>query len=98
MRKLNPYDIIGHTCDLLGVRYDDLCDTNYRLRSMAWARAVAVGALRHFGSLSYPKIGACFGKEDHTTWMHAHRRFLADPERADWIDRIGKKLSERSAA
>lgn len=46
-----------------------------RVRSVCRPRMMAMGLCRSMTPLSYPQIGFAFGGRDHTTVIHAVRRF-----------------------
>ena len=66
-----------------------------RLRPVLVPRMVAVALARELTGLSYPRLGAAFGR-DHTTAMHACRRVAelvaADPELAGVVRRLRAEL------
>lgn len=73
-------DILRVVTDVTGVSHEEMCGTR-RMRSIAWPRFLACGLIfRLRPDLSYPAIARALGNKDHTTIMHAVRRFNAMKE------------------
>ena len=65
--------IIAVTAEYFGITVDDITGPS-RSRMLVTARQIAMYLCREMTDLSLPKIGAEFGKRDHTTVMHACRK------------------------
>jgi chromosomal replication initiator protein len=67
-----------------------------RKRSIVLARGVAVYIARENYRFKYDEIGKFFGNRDHTTVMHAHRRFklqiVTDLELKNCLEEIEKQI------
>ena len=70
---ISALEVIADTCARLGVLADDVCNGGRHMH-LVIARATIVRILRHHG-LSYPMIGRRLGGRDHTTLIHADRKF-----------------------
>ncbi len=55
-----------------GIALEDMASQR-RARSVARPRQIAMYIVRQITKCSFPKIAASFGKEDHTTVIHAVR-------------------------
>ncbi|MBO0844601.1 MAG: chromosomal replication initiator protein DnaA [Nocardioides sp.] len=65
--------IIAQTAAYFGLSIDELTGPS-RGRHLVMARQIAMYLCRELTDLSLPKIGAQFGKRDHTTVMYADRK------------------------
>lgn len=65
--------IIAQTAAYFGLTIDELTGPS-RSRHLVMARQIAMYLCRELTALSLPKIGAQFGKRDHTTVMYAERK------------------------
>lgn len=67
-----------------------------RKRSMVQARGMAIYIARQEFQYKYEELGRFFGNRDHSTIMHAHRKFqdqlLTDPELRKNIDEITARI------
>jgi chromosomal replication initiator protein len=65
--------IIAVTAEYFGITVEDITGPS-RSRMLVTARQIAMYLCRELTDLSLPKIGAEFGKRDHTTVIHACRK------------------------
>jgi chromosomal replication initiator protein len=75
-------DVQASVAAAFGVRVEDM-KAKKRTKTVAYPRQIAMYLSREMTDHSLPKIGAAFGKRDHTTVIHAH-------------EKISKLLSEDS--
>ena len=99
-RVVSRFDILQFTASVTNTRVTDLCGAR-RLRDLVEKRAIYCVVCREEG-YSYPQIGRNLGDRDHTTIMHAERRFsdyaMEDDQLNVWLEgvraRVRAKRSE----
>ena len=70
---VSPEHIFTIVATHFGITYQDLRGAR-RLRSIVFARQIAMALCRSELGLSYPQIGRLFGGRDHTTVMHGIKK------------------------
>jgi len=73
------------------VKTQDLLGSS-RSRSVAMPRQIAMYLSREMTSHSFPEIGSFFGKKDHSTVMHAHRKIARECEQNEEFRRFMDRL------
>lgn len=71
-RTITAQQVCDVVCEYFNVSEQELKGPR-RTKDVAFARQVAMYALRHLTDLSLAKIAEFFGKKDHTTVMHAEK-------------------------
>ena len=88
-------------CSRLSLEHKDLLSAS-RSRHLVYARQLAMYLCRELTELSLPAIAASFGGKDHTTVLHAHRKFqrqaLTDPRLRSELTHLTNALTGTSTA
>ncbi|MDO4740306.1 MAG: chromosomal replication initiator protein DnaA [Eubacteriales bacterium] len=89
--------IMQVVCDHCGVTIEDMTSSR-RSREISEPRQIAMYLCRELVKLSTTRIGAAFGKRDHTTVMHACEKVSKDaaksPEVRKTIETLKQKIKE----
>ncbi|SDN96016.1 chromosomal replication initiator protein DnaA [Alkalicoccus daliensis] len=72
-RDITIDDIQATVAAAYGVKVEDM-KAKKRTKTVAYPRQIAMYLAREMTDHSLPKIGAVFGKRDHTTVIHAHEK------------------------
>jgi hypothetical protein len=68
-------DIRREVCERFGLTREELTDTSHRPKRVAWPRMLAAARMRRETTASLKAIANAVGWDDHTTVVHAVRRF-----------------------
>ncbi|MBQ3223344.1 MAG: chromosomal replication initiator protein DnaA [Clostridia bacterium] len=89
--------IMQVVCDATGVTMEDMVSSR-RSREISEPRQMAMYLCRELTELSTTRIGAAFGKRDHTTVMHACEKIAKDAAKSadvrKRIDALKQKIKE----
>ncbi len=83
--------ILKKVAEHFRVKTQDLLGSS-RSRSVAMPRQIAMYLSRELTSHSFPEIGSFFGKKDHSTVMHAHRKIARECEQNEEFRRFMDRL------
>ncbi|NJP38848.1 chromosomal replication initiator protein DnaA [Alkalicoccus luteus] len=94
-REITIEDVQSSVAAAYGVRVEDM-KAKKRTKTVAYPRQIAMYLSRELTDHSLPKIGAAFGKRDHTTVIHAHEKISKllqeDPELQKQVEDITTQL------
>lgn len=93
---VKPENILAGVCEYFGLEHKELM-SGRRQRTISLARSIAMYIIRKTARLSFPEIGACLGKRNHSTVISACRRIeraIAKNERLTWNSPIGERSEE----
>ncbi|AOM81406.1 chromosomal replication initiator protein DnaA [Salisediminibacterium beveridgei] len=94
-KKVTIQSVQQAVADHFDIRVEEM-KAKKRTKTVAYPRQIAMYMSREMTESSLPKIGAEFGKRDHTTVIHAHekisRLFADDEELQQHVREITEKL------
>jgi len=96
VQPIRPDRVINVVCGYFGLEPRDLM-SGRRQRTVSLARSLAMFLIRRMTKMSYPEIGACMGKRNHSTVICACKRMeeaLAGNEKLGWCSSVGDREEE----
>ncbi|HWB55111.1 MAG TPA: chromosomal replication initiator protein DnaA [Tepidisphaeraceae bacterium] len=93
---VKPENILAAVCEYFGLERRELM-SGRRQRTISLARSIAMYLIRKTAHLSFPEIGACLGKRNHSTVISACRRIeraVTRNEKLTWTSSIGERSEE----
>ncbi|HEY1684174.1 MAG TPA: chromosomal replication initiator protein DnaA [Tepidisphaeraceae bacterium] len=93
---VKPENILNGVCQYFGLEHRELM-SGRRQRTISLARSIAMYLVRKTARLSFPEIGACLGKRNHSTVISACRRIekaVSQNEQLSWSSALGQRCEE----
>jgi chromosomal replication initiator protein len=93
---VKPENILTGVCQYFGLERRELM-SGRRQRTISLARSIAMYLVRKTARLSFPEIGACLGKRNHSTVISACRRIekaVSKNEPLSWTSTLGQRCEE----
>jgi chromosomal replication initiator protein len=93
---VKPDNILTGVCQYFGLERRELM-SGRRQRTISLARSIAMYLVRKTARLSFPEIGTCLGKRNHSTVISACRRIekaVGRNEPLSWTSALGQRSEE----
>lgn len=93
---VKPEKILTGVCQYFGLEHRELM-SGRRQRTVSLARSIAMYLVRKTARLSFPEIGACLGKRNHSTVISACKRIekaVSRNESLSWTSALGQRCEE----